>query len=78
MEPLNPLLGVEAAVNRAGEQKVTVSEALEMYTVYAAKASSEEADKGSIEQGKLADLGVLSKRPLNVAANEIEQHFMSA
>lgn len=72
MEPLNPLLGVEAAVNRAGGQKVAVSEALEMYTVNAAKASSEEADKGAIAQGKLADLGVLSKSPSNVATNEIK------
>ena len=41
MEPLNPMLGVEAAVKRAGNQKLAVSEALEMYTSVAAEASSE-------------------------------------
>jgi predicted amidohydrolase YtcJ len=73
MEPLNPLLGVEAAINRADGQKVTISEALEMYTVLAAKASSEGADKGSIEQGKLADLTVLSKDPLSLAGDKMDK-----
>ena len=34
MEPLNPLLGVEAAVKRDGLQKVSVFEAIQMYTVF--------------------------------------------
>ncbi len=73
MEPLNPLLGVEAAINRAGKHKVAVFEALEMYTVLAAKASSDGADKGSIEQGKLADLTVLSKDPLSLAGVKMDK-----
>ncbi len=74
MEPLNPLLGVEAANNRADAQKVAVSEALEMYTVYAAQASFEWAEKGSVEQGKLADLSVLSKDPLSASIDEIDKN----
>ncbi|MCL2642003.1 MAG: amidohydrolase [Candidatus Bathyarchaeota archaeon] len=71
MEPLNPLLGVEAAVKRDGPQKMSVFEALQMYTTSAAQISFEIADKGSIEQGKLADLVVLSNNPLSVSVDEI-------
>ncbi len=73
MEPLNPLLGVEAAVKRDGPQKVAVSEALKMYTVFGAQAASELTNKGSIEQGKLADLTVLSNNPAAVAVDEISR-----
>jgi predicted amidohydrolase YtcJ len=73
MEPLNPLLGVEAAVKRDGPQKVSVSEAIEMYTVLAAKSSNELSDKGSIEQGKLADLTVLSNNPEIASSNGISK-----
>jgi predicted amidohydrolase YtcJ len=71
MEPLNPLLGIETAVKREGLQKVSVFEALQMYTVFAAQISSEWFDKGSIEQGKFADLVVLSDNPLSIAADNI-------
>ena len=65
MEPLNPLLGMQEAVVRASfpEQRLTVEEALHMYTLDAAYCSCEENVKGSIEEGKLADLTVLSSRP---------------
>jgi len=44
MEPLNPLLGVQAAIEREvpSEQCVSVDEALRMYTVDAAYGSFEE------------------------------------
>jgi predicted amidohydrolase YtcJ len=71
MEPLNPLVGAEAAVKRAGNQKSTVFEALKMYTVSAAAASSEEAKKGSIEKGKLADFVVLSNDPFKFSGTKI-------
>lgn len=69
--PLNPLLGIYAAVTRrttdgkhpAGwipEQKISVEEAVECYTIQNAYASYEEGMKGSITPGKLADLVVLS------------------
>jgi predicted amidohydrolase YtcJ len=74
MEPLNPLLGVEAAVLRADfpEQRLSVEEALRMYTIDAAYFSIEENVKGSVEVGKLADLVVLSDDPLAIATNEIK------
>ena len=68
MEPLSPLQGIQAAVTRPffPEEQISVEEALQMYTVNAAYATSEETLKGSVEEGKLADLTVLSDDP-NVA-----------
>src|SRR5207249_3739937 len=70
--PLSPLLGIDAAVNRRTldgkhprgwfpEQKISVAEAIEAYTLTAAYAAFEEKDRGSLEPGKLADLVVLSR-----------------
>jgi predicted amidohydrolase YtcJ len=74
MAPLSPLLGIQAAVAREffPEERFTVDEALRIYTVDAAYASFEESVKGSIEEGKLADLAVISRDPRTVSPNEIE------
>jgi predicted amidohydrolase YtcJ len=63
MEPLSPLFGIKAAVTREffSEERVTVKEALRLYTIDAAYASFEENIKGSIEKGKLADFTILSR-----------------
>jgi len=73
MEPLSPLMGIQAAVTRTAfpEEQITVDEALRMYTVDAAYSSKEENMKGSIETGKLADLTILSGDPKNVLPNEV-------
>ena len=73
MEPLNPLLGIQEAVTREpfAEQRLSVEEALRMYTVNAAYISCEEDVKGSIEVGKLADFTVLSEDPLTAEPNKI-------
>jgi predicted amidohydrolase YtcJ len=73
MEPLSPLLGIQAAVTRElfPEERITADEALRIYTVDAAYSSSEENIKGSVEEGKLADLTVLSHDPLAVPPNHI-------
>jgi predicted amidohydrolase YtcJ len=73
MEPLSPLQGIQAAVTRQffPEERITVDEALRMYTVNAAYASFEEDVKGSIEAGKLADLTVLSGDPTAVPSSKI-------
>jgi predicted amidohydrolase YtcJ len=74
MEPLSPLMGIQAAVTRKffPEERITVDEALCMYTVDAAHSSGEENIKGTVETGKLADLTVLSQDPRKVPPNEIE------
>jgi len=63
-EILNPILGIHAAVTRGGfmpEERLSVDEAIQAFTVNAAYASFEEKSKGSIEEGKLADFVVLSE-----------------
>jgi predicted amidohydrolase YtcJ len=75
--PLNPLLGIYAAVTRrtlddknpdgwVPEQKISVEDAIRCYTINSAYASFEENIKGSIEVGKLADLVVLSDDILTI------------
>ena len=69
--PLNPMLGVYAAVTRATldgknpggwfpEQKLTVAEALQAYTMGSAYAEFQENEKGAISVGKLADMVIVS------------------
>ncbi len=69
--PLDPLLGIYAAVTRATldgkhpegwfpEERLTVEQALRAYTQGCAYAAFEEKEKGTIAPGKLADLAVLS------------------
>ena len=74
-----PLVGIAAAVTRtsraglvaAPEEAVTAAEALEAYTLGAARAAGLERDCGSLEAGKRADLLVLSDDPLACAPSEI-------
>jgi predicted amidohydrolase YtcJ len=69
--PLNPLLGLYAAVTRATldgknptgwipEQKIRLDEAVQAYTLGSALAEFQEKEKGSITPGKLADIVILS------------------
>jgi predicted amidohydrolase YtcJ len=73
MEPLSPLLGVQTAVTRESfpEERVTIDEALRMYTIDAAYSTNEEKIKGSIEEGKIADLAVLSRDPFSIPPSEL-------
>jgi len=72
-EPLSPLLGIWAAVMRKTfpEERISMEEALEAYTINAAYLSFEENVKGSIEVGKFADLTVLSHNPFEVRPERI-------
>jgi predicted amidohydrolase YtcJ len=80
--PLNPLLGLYAAVTRRtldGEnpdgwvpgQKISVEEALVGYTRDAARAGFAEHATGSLSPGFLADLVVLDRSPFDVDPAEI-------
>ena len=53
------------------EQALTREQALKIFTFNAAYAAFEEADKGSIEVGKLADFTVLSKDIMKIPEPEI-------
>jgi predicted amidohydrolase YtcJ len=75
VEDDNPLVGMMAAITRIDEQgeliaprqAITVNEALYAYTMGGAIASGDEANRGSIEAGKWADLAVLSANPLTAS-----------
>jgi hypothetical protein len=80
--PLNPMLTVYAAVTRATlddknpngwfpEQKLTVPEAVEAYTMGSAYAEFQENEKGSITPGKLADMVMLNKDIFSVDPTKI-------
>jgi predicted amidohydrolase YtcJ len=82
--PLSPILGIYAAVTRRTtdganpngwfpEQKITVVEAIEAYTINCAYAVFEEHEKGSIAPGKMADLVVLSDDILTIDPVKIEK-----
>jgi len=67
--PFAPLMGIQGMVTRTGwdgetwgaNQRISVDEALRVNTLNGAYASREEAIKGSITPGKLADFVVLSE-----------------
>ncbi len=75
--PLNPMFGLYAAVTRATldgknpngwfpEQKLTIKEAIEAYTMGSAYAEFQDTVKGSITAGKLADMVILSDDLLSI------------
>ena len=76
----DPLKGIWSATTRASEntgkaitagERVTVDQAIHMYTVNAAYVGFDEKRKGTIEEGKLADFTVLSGDPYVVGAERI-------
>jgi predicted amidohydrolase YtcJ len=82
--PINPLLGVYAAVTRrtlddrnphgwVPEEKITVEEAMKSYTIANAYASFDELKKGSLETGKLADVVVLDRDIFTIPPVQVPQ-----
>ena len=74
VELINPILGIWAAVARKSfpREALTVEEALRTYTINAAYASFDEAKRGTIEIGKLADLTILSDDLFRVQPDDIK------
>ncbi len=80
--PLDPMLTIYAAVTRATldgknpggwfpEQKLTVVEAVEAYTMGSAFAEFQEKEKGSIMPGKLADMALVSQDIFSIEPEQI-------
>jgi predicted amidohydrolase YtcJ len=80
--PLDPLLSVYAAVTRATldgknpngwfpEQKLSVAETIEAYTMGSAYAEFQESEKGSITPGKLADMVLINEDIFSIAPEKI-------
>ena len=83
VEPLDPMRGLYSAVTREGiktpgpdggwfpDQKLTMAEAVRLYTLDAAFGEFQEKEKGSITAGKLADIIILSKDLFSIPPREI-------
>ena len=65
-----------ASLNEA--EAVTAEEALRAYTVLGAWSGREEAVKGSLEPGKLADIAVLDRDYFSIPAEEIREVGVTA
>jgi len=78
--PIGPLFGIWSAVNRLrksgkvyrSEERITLQEAIQAYTITPAWAFFEERNKGSIEVNKYADLVVLGKDILTIDPVQIK------
>lgn len=82
VEPVSPYLGLYAAVTRQStegdpsggwwpEERLSIEDAIRNYTAEPAYATFEEAEKGQIAPGMLADLVVHSQDLLSIAPAEI-------
>jgi len=82
VEPLDPRLGLYAAVSRelptggpAGgwhpDEKLSLADAIESYTLGSAYAEFQEKVKGSIVPGKWADLAILEKNIFEIPKKDI-------
>jgi len=83
VEPLDPMRGLYSAVTRKNiegdfpeggwfpEQRLTMEEAIKLFTSGSSYASFEENIKGTLEPGKLADMVVLTKDIFTIPPREI-------
>ncbi len=77
--PLDPMFILWTATERTSrsgavigpDERITVAEALRAITIDAAYQYFEEATKGSIEAGKLADFVILDRNPLNTTGQAL-------
>jgi predicted amidohydrolase YtcJ len=79
--PLDQMMMLSSAVNRVSragkevglDQRITAYEGLKAMTEWAAEQYGEEASKGTLAAGKLADLVILDRDPLKVDATAIRE-----
>jgi hypothetical protein len=83
VEPIEPLLGIHAAVTRRRadgspgpegwypEQKLTIQETIHAFTMGAAITSVQETRQGSITPGKLADLTIFDRDIFTIPPDEL-------
>lgn len=80
-EALDPMYQIWCMVNRKAidgspvspEEKISVMEAIKVYTIHSAYAAREEHIKGSIEEGKLADFAVLDRDPFAIDEDDLRK-----
>jgi len=82
VEPMNPMIGLYAAVTRQfpdgtpsggwfPEERIPMEEAVEYYTMGSAYAEFADDRKGSLTEGKLADMVLLSQDVFTIPSPEI-------
>ena len=82
------MAGIQCAVTRSplkepdniyhSDEKFTVQEAIDSFTIKGAEASFEEPQKGSIKTGLLADFVVLDENPFTANVHQIKDILISA
>lgn len=74
--PYDPIFGIHCAVNHPlPQEQLPLKEALKMFTINAAYSAFEEKEKGTLEEGKLADMVVLSCSPYDVPQEKIYEQI---
>ncbi|MHA1342057.1 MAG: amidohydrolase [Promethearchaeota archaeon] len=70
----NPLDGIYGACNHYNsEQSVSIEQALRMYTYEVAYTSFDEDTRGTLEKGKIADMIILNKNPLELKPEQLNK-----
>ncbi len=88
IEPISPLWGIHAAVTRTNpleaertvyrpEERLSMYEAVTLFTKGSAFASHHEEDRGIIREGYVADFTVLEKDPFLVDADQLLEKIVS-
>ena len=89
MSSANPLWGIEAAVTRLGpngetsepltpEEAISLADAIAAYTIGSAYVNFLDAETGSIEVGKLADLVLLERNLFAIPLTELSETKVTA
>ncbi|MDZ4163996.1 MAG: amidohydrolase [Smithellaceae bacterium] len=69
----DPFLGIYAACNHPHpDQRLSIPDALRLFTSWAARLSFDEKDRGTLEEGKRADLAVLTANPLTTPIEQLK------
>ncbi len=72
--PMNPLIGIQGAIAHSNpRERLTVLEALKLFTINPAYSAYEDVKRGTIKIGKYADLTVLDRNPLTTNFEKIDQ-----
>ncbi len=72
VEAPKPIEGIYGACNHSNpQQSVSIQEALRMFTYNVAYTSFDEVERGSLEKGKIADMVVLNRNPLELDTKEL-------
>ncbi|MFY4774584.1 amidohydrolase [Metabacillus sp. RGM 3146] len=84
IEPLNPFLGIHAAVTRKSihtpeqegyymQEALSAFEAIQLYTIGSARAVHKEASRGLIKEDYEADFTIIDRDPFRISSDELKK-----